>query len=166
MPRKRRSKEKENNQPSVIQYVTGDVLAGEHPVKALAFGCHPEGEMNTDLTLRFRSRYPDMFVEYQRRCQSDPAEFGPGESMMVESRDGTVIFVLGTQTNKYLSLASQKDIETAFRTMRQQMEEANITSLGMPPIGAGLGALQWRSSRRDLEKVFKGWQGQIFVYVK
>lgn len=153
-------------QESPLEYVSGDMLAEANKVKAIAFGCHPEGVMNTELTLNIRNKYPDVYEEYLRRCNADPREFDIGQAMAWQTRDGMWVFVLGTQKDKYLSLASNRQIESAFRAMREQLEEHEITTLAMPPIGGGLGALYWHKSRKNLERVFKGWKGMIYVYVK
>lgn len=163
--RKKSEKQEEVGNPA-IQYVSGDMFAETHKFKAMAFGCHPEGVMRTELTLKFRTKYPDLFDEYKRRCETEPSEFNLGDAMMHRTRDGMTVFVLGTQANIFLALATAEQIEAAFKKMREQMEQENITTLAMPPIGAGLGALQWSKSRRTLERVFQGWDGQIMVYVK
>jgi O-acetyl-ADP-ribose deacetylase (regulator of RNase III) len=165
MPRKRgRGKRSSDRKKSPITYIAGDFFDNEQDVKALAFGCHPEGEMNTELTIKLRTKYPDLYAEYLRRCEDNA--FKPGEIIAWEARDGMRIYMLGTQKDKYMSMASGKQIERAFRAMREGMEEAEVTKIIMPPVGSGLGALQWHRARRNLERVFKDWKGEILVYMK
>jgi hypothetical protein len=163
--RRRRSRNRNDNRPKTpITYQTGDMFADTSKIKAMAFGCHPEGELNTELTIRFRNKYPDLYAEYLRRCEAN--EFQLGQTMQYQTRDGMMVFVLGTQKDKYMTMASGKQIESAFQSLREQMEEHNITSIAMPPIGSGIGALYWHKARRNLERVFKDWQGAIYVYMR
>ncbi|MFW5748608.1 MAG: macro domain-containing protein [Chloroflexota bacterium] len=152
--------------PSAIDYVTGDILANENNARAFAFGCNAEGVMNTELTLKFRHKYPDLHEEYLRRCHAEPAEFDVGDVMKWRTREGMWVFVLGTQADQYLSLASSKQIDQAFQHLREQVDAENIDSIAMPPIGGGVGALRWAHSRRSLERAFKGWKGKLYVYMK
>ena len=164
MPRKRGRGKRSKQSKSPITYADGDLFANEQEAKAIAFGCHPEGEMNTEITIKLRNKYPDLYAEYLRRCEDK--SFKPGSLISWEARDGMKVFILGTQKDKYLAVASGKQIERAFRSMREEMEAAELDKIVMPPLGSGLGALQWHRSRRNLERVFKGWNGNIFVYMK
>lgn len=167
--RSNRERERDNEETQIasfIEYVDGDMFSDDHQAKALAFGCHPEGVFNTELTLQMRLKYPELSSEYERRCQADPPEFQPGDVIMSRGRDGRAVFMLGTQKDKYLTLATEQQIEQAFRTLREHLDQEGIDTLVMPPIGGGLGALNWHRSRRSLERAFRDWTGKIMVIMK
>ena len=48
--------------------------------------------------------------------------------------------------------------------MRQQADEAGITSIAMPRIGVGYGGLSWKKVRVIIEAVFEDWDGTLVVY--
>jgi len=147
-----------------IQYLVGDVLDNPNKAKAFALNCNCEGVMNTELAVQFRNRYPKMFEEYQRVCESE--ELKPGDVFVWKARDGMWVFNVATFEDQFLKLTSRKKLERAFGELRKQAEANNITSIAMPPLGEGVGGLYWGKNRRLLERSFKGWKGTLFVYMK
>jgi len=147
-----------------IQYLEGDIIANPNKAKAYALNCNCEGIMNTELSVQFRNRYPQMQQEYKRLCEAN--ELKPGDVFLWKSRDGMWVFNVATQDDPFLKLTSRKKLERAFAEMRKQAEENNINSIAMPPLGQGVGGLYWGRTRRLLERAFKGWKGTLFVYVK
>lgn len=150
----------------LINYVAGDLFANENHAKAYAVDCNTEGVMNTQMGIAFRQKYPLMFQEYQRRCDAKPAELKLGEVFLWKGTDGTLIFNVAIQTNRFYSIAQMNIVENAFREMRKVADAEGITSIAMPPIGGGMGNLNWDKSRRALERAFGKWQGRLFVYMK
>lgn len=149
-----------------IRYIAGDLFANENEAKAFAHGCNIEGIMNTQTSISFRDKYPAMYQEYERLCTAEPVEFKLGDVFLWEARDGFWIFNLAVHENKFFKIASRKFLDRAFRRMRQLADEHEIDSIAMPPIGAGMGGLYWGKARSSLERAFKGWKGNIYVYVK
>lgn len=149
-----------------IQYLAGDMFTNPHNARAFAVNLNPEGVMNTIAAVQLRNRYPKFYEEYRRLCDADPRELNPGDVFLWEARDGMWVISLVTEQDQFLKLANKKAIEQAFTEMRKQAEANNITSIAMPPVGAGVGGLNWGHARRMLERAFKGWKGTLFVYVK
>jgi len=150
----------------LINYVAGDLFANENNAKALAVDCNTEGVMNTQMGIAFRQKFPLMFQEYHRRCEANPAELKLGEVFLWKSVDGTMIFNVAIQTSRFYTIAQMNIVENAFREMRKVADAEGITSIAMPPIGGGMGNLNWDKSRRALERAFGKWQGRLFVYMK
>jgi O-acetyl-ADP-ribose deacetylase (regulator of RNase III) len=142
------------------------MFANPDNASAFAVNVNSEGVMNTIAAVQLRNRYPRFYEEYRRRCEAEPRELKPGDVFLWEARDGMWVFSLVTEQDPFLKLANKKAIEQAFTEMRKQAEAHNITSIAMPPVGAGVGGLNWGRARRTLERVFKGWKGTLFVYVK
>jgi O-acetyl-ADP-ribose deacetylase (regulator of RNase III) len=147
-----------------IHYIVGDLFANENNAQAYAYDCNIEGVVNTDCAIQFRSRYPKMMDEYQRLCAVE--ELDSGDVFLWQARDGMWVFNVATLETQFLKLANRKSIERAYRKMRKQAEDNNIESIAMPPVGGGIGGLYWGKSRRSLERAFKGWDGNLYVYMK
>src|SRR5262249_34840272 len=58
-----------------IEYVSGDLFDNAHDAQAFAHGCNCQGSMGAGIAKTFRSRYPEMYEEYRRRCKAEPREF-------------------------------------------------------------------------------------------
>lgn len=149
-----------------IHYVTGDILTNEYHAKAFAIASNCEGEMNLQSTVPFRERFPDMFFNFQRRCLDEESALNIGDVYLYVTRDDVPIFNLALYRNRFLVMAGQRTVEDAFRQLRLLAEEAGIISIAMPALGAGTGYIDWTRAKRSLERTFKDWEGDIYVYVK
>jgi O-acetyl-ADP-ribose deacetylase (regulator of RNase III) len=149
-----------------IHYTSGELFNDDQRVDAYAYGCNCEGVMNTQVAVIFRNRYPRMFEEYRQKCELDPPEFELGDVFLWRGTDNIWVFNLAVHENEFALIASRQFINKAFLAMRRQAEENDIQSIAMPPIGAGIGGLSWGKAQRVLEHAFKGWKGQLYVYVK
>lgn len=147
-----------------IQYVAGDLFVNRYEAQALAQGCNCRGSMGAGIAVGFKERYPQMFEEYRRRCKADPREFNPGDVFLWRANDQPDVFNLATQEDYWRSKATYERVETALTEMRRQADEANITSIAMPRIGAGYGGLSWNKVKVVIERVFAGWSGSLYVY--
>lgn len=149
-----------------IHYTSGEIMMNPHEAQALAQGCNAVGIMNTQLNSKFGKKYPLMVQEYEQLCESDPPQFQLGDAFLWRANDGTWVFNLAVHENEFYAMAEPDVIEKAFREMRRKADEAEITSIAMPPVGGGVGLLWWEEARQGLEKAFHDWEGKLFVYIK
>jgi hypothetical protein len=149
-----------------IHYVAGDIMLNEYNANAYAIPTNCEGVMNLQSTVPFRERYPDLYLDFQRRCEDEDEGYNIGDVYLYHTRDNTAIFNVALYRNRYLVMAGHRTIEEAFRQLRSQAEELGISSIAMPPLGSGTGYLEWTRARRSLERVFRDWEGELYVYIK
>lgn len=168
-PKKRRSRRPREEreaprEPSPVELVTGELWLNVVESQLVALEFNPEGEVNTQLTIAFKGKYPELYAEYIAACES--GDFQPGTAIIRQARDGLHIAMLCTQRDKYLGLADAKQIESVIRDLHAYVIAAEMNNIAMPPIAAGIGLLNWPRVRRTIERQFKGWEGKIHVYVK
>ena len=149
-----------------IHYIEGDLLENEHEVRAYAIESNTEGLMNTQIAVQFRTRYPRLFEGYRAHCLDETVTYEPGDIFIWEDRTGLVVYNLAIFTDPYLTLADRPVLEQAIAELRRLVDERGLESLAMPPIGAGMGALNWRHARKILEDAFNNYEGDVYVYVK
>lgn len=147
-----------------IDFVSGDLFANRFKAQALAHGCNCQGSMGAGIATGFRDRFPEMYAEYRRRCKAEPREFNLGDAFLWKTDGQPWIFNLGTQEGVWRARASYEAIEAALGAMRQQANREAIRSIALPRIGAGYGGLSWRKVRVIVEKMFKDWSGNLYVY--
>lgn len=147
-----------------IRFVTGDPFENEYGVRAVAHGCNCRGSMGAGVARAIKSRYPEMFEEYRRRCKAEPRLFDLGDCWLWTSEDLPWVFNLGTQEGFWRSRASYETIETALRSMREQADAEGITSIAIPRIGVGYGGLSGKKVRAIVEAVFGDWPGTLVIY--
>jgi len=149
-----------------IHYIAGDILTNEHRTQAFAVACNCEGVMNLHSTVPFREKFPSLYQEFQEACAMEPPALDVGDIFTYEGRDQYTIFNLAIYRNRYLVMAGHRTIEEVFRKLRALLEERQIASIAMPPIGGGTGFIEWARARRSLERTFRDWEGDIYVYMK
>jgi len=131
-----------------VKYISGDLF--HHSLDAIAHGCNCEGAMGKGIALEFRSRYPEMYQEYRRRCKA--REFKLGSVFAWRSPEGTIIFNLGTQVS-WRTKARLDAIRASVRRMVGASEQINLKTIGLPRIGAGLGGLDWDKVKEVLDGI-------------
>lgn len=147
-----------------IEYVSGDLFDNAHQAQAFAHGCNCQGSMGAGVAKTFRSRYPEMYEEYRRRCKAEPREFNLGDCWLWKAEGQPWVFNLGTQEGYWRARASYKAIDAALKAMRAQADAENITRIAIPRIGVGYGGLSWKKVRAIVEAVFGDWSGTLVVY--
>jgi O-acetyl-ADP-ribose deacetylase (regulator of RNase III) len=125
--------------------VTGDLFEIELP--AIGHGCNCAGAMGAGIAKEFKRRYPDMYVEYRRRCRIGQFQLG---DIFVWPTDGLVVYNLATQPVPRPS-ATLDAIDTSVRRALVDVHRRKIPKLGLPRIGAGLGGLPWPDVAAVLE---------------
>ena len=147
-----------------IHSVSGDLFANKHHAQALAQGCNCQGSMGAGIAVGFKERYPAMYEEYRRRCKAKPREFNVGDVFLWQEADKPAVFNLGTQENTWRSRATYEAVEQCLSNLRTSADQAQITSVALPRIGAGYGGLSWKKVRLIIERIFADWSGDLYIY--
>jgi len=103
--------------------------------------------MGKGLALEFKKRFPDMFKDYENRCKRN--EIKMGKPYLYKPLIQPWILLFPTKEH-WRSVSNIKDIENGLNYLAQHYQEWAITSLAMPPIGCGLGQLDWKIVGRTL----------------
>jgi O-acetyl-ADP-ribose deacetylase (regulator of RNase III) len=146
-----------------IEFVTGDLFVNRVKAEAFAHGCNCAGSMGAGIAVEFKSRYPEMFEEYRRRCKSKPPEFVLGSVFFWREDDKPAVFNLGTQPRPGRG-ATYPVVEIALQALRAAADAAGVRSIAMPRIAAGYGGLSWKKVRAQIGSVFADWPGMLYVY--
>jgi len=98
------------------------------------------GVMGKGVAAGFKHRYPDMFVDYVRRCER--REVHLGRPYLFVEKSGTRIVNFPTK-NHWRSPSRLEDIERGLDYLAAHVHPWSITSIALPPLGCGNGGLQW-----------------------
>jgi hypothetical protein len=150
--------------PQFVEYVTGDLFDNVVEAPFIVIESNPEGVANTQMVIQLRAKYPEFFAEYLSACEA--GTYQEGDVLFAQARDGRHLALVCTYKDKYLTLVDSTTIGTAFNTLREYMDNNGLETVAMPPLGGGIGLLNWPRMRRYVNLAFKGWNGKIFVYVK
>ena len=133
----------------MIRYIEkGDIFRIDG-VSSYAHGCNCAGAMGKGIAVQFKSKYPDMYLEYKQLCKEN--KFCPGDVFDYDYGNGH-IYNLGTQAT-WRTRAKIEYIEKALIQMLELASGDNVTAIALPAIGAGLGGLKWDDvSRKETVK--------------
>jgi O-acetyl-ADP-ribose deacetylase (regulator of RNase III) len=124
---------------NVTNIHNGDIL--EANVDALVNPVNCVGVMGKGLALQFKQKYPDMFTTYRESC--DRKEIIPG-TMDVHSVGTRPRFVINFPTKRHWRDKSKfDDIANGIVGLIEVISRMEIDSIAIPPLGCGLGGLDW-----------------------
>lgn len=105
------------------------------------------GVMGKGIALEFKNRFPDMFDDYVRRCRMKQVQLG--RPYLYKRLTQPWILNFPTK-NDWRSVSRLSDIEEGLEYLEKNYQQWGITSLAVPPLGAGQGQLEWRVVGRTL----------------
>lgn len=134
----------------MIQYAKGDILQAE--TEALVNTVNCVGVMGRGIALKFKAAFPDNFKAYAVACKRK--EVQPGRMFVFET--GTLTwprYIINFPTKRHWRGKSRiEDIEAGLSALVQEIQARNIQSIAIPPLGSGLGGLDWNDVRPRIER--------------
>lgn len=133
----------------MIEYKTGDLLA--EPAEALVNAVNCVGVMGRGIALQFKNAFPENFQAYAIRCRQD--EMRPGEMFVFElQRAIGPRYIINFPTKRHWRGKSRMaDIEAGLQALAVEIRSRKIRSVALPPLGCGLGGLDWPKVRARIQ---------------
>lgn len=133
----------------MIRYTTGDILRDD--AEALVNTVNCVGVMGRGIALQFKNAFPKNFKAYKKAC--DAGEVEPGQMFIFETEDFThPKFVINFPTKRHWRGKSRiEDVESGLQALIEVIREHGIKSVAIPPLGAGLGGLEWIEVKQRIE---------------
>ena len=137
----------------MISYKTGDILAEE--VEAVVNTVNCVGIMGRGIALQFKNRFPDNFKAYEAACKRQVVQ--PGKMFVFETGELTYPrYIINFPTKRHWRGKSRvADIEAGLAALTDELRERGIRSIAVPPLGCGLGGLDWTHIRPLIDKALK-----------
>lgn len=130
---------------SNVTVLVGDLL--ESKAHTLVNTVNTVGVMGKGIALKFRKRFPDMHEDYLARCERGQVRLG--EPYLFERLIPPWILNFPTKEH-WRSVSKLSDIVTGLEYLESNYKSWGIESLAVPPLGCGLGGLEWRVVGRTL----------------
>jgi O-acetyl-ADP-ribose deacetylase (regulator of RNase III)/uncharacterized protein YwgA len=99
------------------------------------------GVMGKGVALEFKKRFPEMFEDYERRCQRREVKLG--RPYLFKRLVPPWILNFPTKDH-WRSVANLEAIVEGLKYLLNHYKEWDIISLAVPPLGCGQGQLEWR----------------------
>ena len=133
----------------MIKYKTGDILAED--AEALVNTVNCVGVMGRGIALQFKRAFPGNFKAYAARCKR--GEMQPGQVFVFETGQLTnPHYIINFPTKRHWRGKSRlEDIESGLVSLATEIRTRGIRSIAIPPLGSGLGGLEWPEVRRRVQ---------------
>lgn len=133
----------------MIQFTKGDILQAE--TEALVNTVNCVGVAGRGIALQFRKAFPDNFKQYQAACRR--REVQPGKMLVFDSEHLThPRFIINFPTKRHWRGKSRlEDIDHGLVDLVETIRRLGIESIAIPPLGSGLGGLDWEDVRPRIE---------------
>ncbi len=147
----------------MIHFKTGNILADKAQAIVNTVNC--VGVMGKGLALQYKKAFPSNFKEYKSAC--DKHLVTPGKMFITKYDDILESkFIINFPTKKHWKGASKIEfIDDGLLDLVDQIKELNITSIAIPPLGAGLGGLDWELVKSRIVETFSTIENvEIVIY--
>jgi O-acetyl-ADP-ribose deacetylase (regulator of RNase III) len=129
----------------MLQFTQGNLLKAD--AEALVNTVNTVGVMGKGIALQFKQAFPGNFKVYQQACKEGRVHLG---KVHVYDR-GTLEnprWIINFPTKQHWRSRSHiDDIESGLRSLRREIENLDIRSIAIPPLGCGNGGLKWEIVR-------------------
>lgn len=147
----------------MIYYKTGNLLDSE--AEALVNTVNTVGVMGKGIALQFKNMFPNNFKKYAIACKNKEIKVGQlfitEEEALLSGKK--IIINFPTKTNWRLPSEYQY-IELGLQELVKVINNKNIKSIAIPPLGSGNGGLDWGKVKQLLEKYFSETICDIYIY--
>jgi len=133
----------------MIEFKSGDILKDQ--AEALVNTVNCVGIMGRGIALQFKDAFPGNFKAYTEACRRE--EVQPGRMFVFDT--GQLMrprYIINFPTKRHWRGKSRiEDIEAGLVSLVEVIREKGIRSIAVPPLGSGLGGLDWREVKPRIE---------------
>jgi len=123
-----------------VDVVVGDMFEASAQTLVNTVNC--VGVMGKGVALEFKKRFPAMYEDYVGRCERGEVKLG--RPYLYRNPEPPHVLNFPTKDH-WRSVARLKDIVAGLEYLEAHYREWGITSLAVPPLGCGQGALDWHT---------------------
>jgi len=122
-----------------MKILVGDILKSKAQTIVNTVNC--VGIMGKGIALEFKNQFPEMFKDYEKRCNRE--EIRVGQPYLYKNLFGQQIINFPTKEH-WKSISKVCDIEKGLDYLLAHYMQWGITSIAIPPLGCGNGQLEWK----------------------
>lgn len=136
----------------MIETTQGNILKAD--AEALVNTVNCVGFMGKGIALQFKKAYPANFNAYHKACKA--GEVQPGRMFIFDLHSMlNPKYVVNFPTKRdWRANSRYEDIESGLKALVAEIRRLGIRSIAIPPLGCGLGGLDWQRVRPMIEHAF------------
>lgn len=145
-----------------MKFTKGNLL--ETNAHAIVNTVNTVGIMGKGIALQFKERFPMNFKIYADLCKKGQVQIGRMLVVRENSLHGEKIIINFPTKTEWYKKSRYNYIEEGLKDLVKVIDEYEIKSIAIPPLGCGNGGLQWEKVRLLLEKYLNDLKIDITVY--
>jgi len=137
----------------MIEITSGDILKDDSDAIVNTVNC--VGVMGRGIALQFKNAWPENYEAYAAACKRDEGQ--PGRMFIFDTEQLTAPrYIINFPTKRHWKGKSRmEDIESGLEALVQEVARLSIRSIAIPPLGSGLGGLDWDEVRPRIEAAMR-----------
>ena len=137
----------------MIEPTSGNILTDNADALVNTINC--VGVMGKGIALQFKKAFPENFKAYEAACRREKVM--PGRMFVFETgRMFNPRYIINFPTKRHWRGKSRyEDITSGLQALVREVRERKIRSIAIPPLGSGLGGLQWGRVKTMIEAAFE-----------
>ena len=137
----------------MIELTHGDILQADSEALVNTVNC--VGVMGRGIALQFRKAFPENFAVYEAACEREAVR--PGKMLVFETGRLTgPRYIINFPTKRHWKGKSRlEDIDAGLPALIEEVKKHHIRSVAIPPLGCGLGGLNWSDVRPRIMRAFE-----------
>jgi O-acetyl-ADP-ribose deacetylase (regulator of RNase III) len=147
----------------MIEYTSGDILNDQSEALVNTVNC--VGVMGRGIALQFKNAFPNNFKAYALACKQEQVR--PGRMFVFETGQMFIPrYIINFPTKRHWRGKSRMgDIESGLKSLVEVIRQHNIRSVAIPPLGSGLGGLEWPQVKSRIEAAVEALTDvQVIIY--
>ncbi|MEO5686205.1 MAG: macro domain-containing protein [Burkholderiaceae bacterium] len=125
----------------MIEITSGDILKDDSDAIVNTVNC--VGVMGRGIALQFKNAWPENFKAYELACKRE--EVQPGRMFIYDTEQlAAPRYIVNFPTKRHWKGKSRmQDIDAGLEALVKDVDRLGIRSVAIPPLGSGLGGLEW-----------------------
>ncbi len=146
----------------MLEYKNGDILAQDTEAIVNTVNC--VGVMGRGLALQYKNKFPQNYKEYALACKNN--EVVPGKMFVHQTQQlMNPKYIINFPTKRHWKGKSKiEDIEGGLDNLIEIIKQRQIKSISIPPLGSGLGGLEWKEVKNLISKKMMNVDCKIVVF--
>jgi len=147
----------------MLTFTTGNLLESSADAVVNTVNC--VGVMGKGLALQVKQSYPAVFKRYAADCKKGLVQLGRVHIVDRQSLEPPFFIINFPTKGHWKARSNFEDIRLGLKSLRQTLSDFKIKSIALPPLGCGLGGLDWANVKALIETELAGLDGvNIFVF--
>lgn len=143
----------------MIDYLIGNIIDSSAECLVNTVNC--EGFMGKGIAYQFKLRFPENEKAYQQACRKKEIKIG---KVFIFQENNKLIANFPTK-DEWRKNSQYGYIQMGMADLTEKIQEKNIKSIAIPPLGCGNGGLEWHTVKEIITNAFLPINSDINIFI-